>query len=152
MLQKWHRSSRWSSSRGSSDLTQLVDQLECRRWGGGFTEKLEDDSIGWLCMLNRRKYTGDGHAWKTVPDMELESLRRRGGVRILGRGVREKGVRTNPPNPPGYGPMLSQPCFHQNSRFRIAHSVSRWTPRLGLAAGPCSERRTRSCRLVNKYS
>ena len=27
--------------------------------------------------------------------------------------------------------LLSQPCFHQNARFRNAHSVSRWTPRAG---------------------
>ena len=37
-----------------------------------------------------------------MPDMELESLR--GGVRIFGRGFAKRGVRTNPPNTPSYGP------------------------------------------------
>ena len=36
-----------------------------------------------------------------MPDMELESLRRRVGVRIFGRGgVREKGGSDEPPEPP----------------------------------------------------
>ena len=65
----------------------------------GFGEWLEEDPIGRFCMLNRRNYTRNGHDWNPMSDMELESLR---GVRIFGRGVREKG--TNPPNPPGYGP------------------------------------------------
>ena len=51
-------------------------------------------------MLNRSKHTGDGHAWNTMLDMEVDSLRRRGGVRNFGRGVREKGVQTNPRTPP----------------------------------------------------
>ena len=30
-------------------------------------------------MLNRSKHTGDEHAWNTMLDMEVDSLRRRGG-------------------------------------------------------------------------
>ena len=52
-------------------------------------------------MLNRKNYTRNGHDWNPMPDMELKSLR---GVRIFGKGVREKGGRTNPPEPPGYRP------------------------------------------------
>ena len=56
-------------------------------------------------MLNRSKHTGDGHAWSTMLDMEADSLRRLGGVRTFGRGVREKGGSDEPPEPPpGYGP------------------------------------------------
>ena len=53
-------------------------------------------------MLNRRNYTIYGHDWNPMPDMEVD-IWGGGGVRIFGRGVREKGgsgVRTNPPNPP----------------------------------------------------
>ena len=67
----------------------------------GFGEWLEEDPIGRFCMLNRRTYTRNGHDWNPMTDMELESLR---GVRIFGRGVREKGGSDEPPNPPGYGP------------------------------------------------
>ena len=57
-------------------------------------------------MLNRSKYTGDGHAWNTMPDMEVESVRRRRGVRILEGGFAKRGVRANPPHPPpGYRPV-----------------------------------------------
>ena len=48
-------------------------------------------------MLNRKNYTRNGHDWNPMPDMELESLR---GVRIFGRGVREKGGSDEPPEPP----------------------------------------------------
>ena len=56
-------------------------------------------------MPNRRNYTRNGHEWNPMPGMELESLRG-GGVRIFGRGVREKGGSDEPPEPPppGYGP------------------------------------------------
>ena len=50
-------------------------------------------------MLNRRNYTRNGHVWNPMPDMELESLSG-GGVRIFGRGVREKGGSDEPPEPP----------------------------------------------------
>ena len=43
-------------------------------------------------MLNRSKYTGDGHAWNTMPDMEVESLRRRrGGGSYFWKGGSRKG-------------------------------------------------------------
>ena len=80
----------------------------------GFGEWLEEDPICRFCMLNRRNHTRSGHDWNPMPDMELESL---WGVRIFGRGVREKGGsgggfgpsgggvgRPEPPPPPGYGP------------------------------------------------
>ena len=70
----------------------------------GFREWLEEDPIGRFCMLNRRNYTRNGHDWNPMPQMELESLR--GGVRIFGRGAREKGDSDEPP-PPGYGPGIS---------------------------------------------
>ena len=75
----------------------------------GSGEWLEEDPRGRFCMLNRRNYTRNGHDWNTMPaDMELESLSGGGGVRIFGRGVREKGVRTNPPNlPPWLGPAAN---------------------------------------------
>ena len=59
-------------------------------------------------MLNQRKYTGDGLAWNTMPDMKLESLRRRGGggISIFGRGVCEKGGSSEPP---GNGPAVFRP-------------------------------------------
>ena len=44
-------------------------------------------------MLNRGKHTGDGHAWNTMPDMEVESLRRRGG------GSRKGGFGRTPRTP-----------------------------------------------------
>ena len=47
---------------------------------------------------NRRNYTRNGHEWNPMPGMELESLR--GGVRIFGRGVREKGGSDEPLEPP----------------------------------------------------
>ena len=52
-----------------------------------------------FCMLNRRNYTRNWHNWNPMPDnvMELESLR---GVRIFGRGVREKEGSDEPPEPP----------------------------------------------------
>ena len=43
--------------------------------------------------------TRNGHVWNPMPDMELESLSG-GGVRIFGRGVREKGGSDEPPEPP----------------------------------------------------
>ena len=54
---------------------------------------------GRFCVLNRRNYTRNGHVWNPMPDMELESLSG-GGVRIFGRGVREKGGSDEPPEPP----------------------------------------------------
>ena len=36
-----------------------------------------------------------GHDWNPMPDMEVDILR--GGVRIFGRGVREKGGSDEPP-------------------------------------------------------
>ena len=66
----------------------------------GFGEWLEEDPRGRFCMLNRRNYTRNGHDWNPMPDMELDSLR---GVRIFGRGLAKRRVRTNPPIPPGYG-------------------------------------------------
>ena len=48
-------------------------------------------------MLNRRKYTGDGHAWNAMLEMELESLRR--GFVFWEGGFAKRVVRTNPPNP-----------------------------------------------------
>ena len=63
----------------------------------GFGELLEEDQRGRLCMLNRRNYTRNGDDWNPMSDMELESLR---GVRIFGRGVREKGGSDEPPEPP----------------------------------------------------
>ena len=50
-------------------------------------------------MLSRSRYSRDGHAWNSMSDMQLGSLLG-GGVRMFGRGVRKKGVRTNPSNPP----------------------------------------------------
>ena len=47
--------------------------------------------------LNRRKYTRNWHDWNPMSDMEFESSR---GVRIFGRGVREKGGSDEPPEPP----------------------------------------------------
>ena len=60
-------------------------------------------------MLNRSKHTGDGHAWNTMLDMEVcrQFEEAGGGVRNLGGGFAKRGVRTNPPNPPGYGPASS---------------------------------------------
>ena len=50
-------------------------------------------------MLNRSKHTGDGHAWNTMPDMKLESLRRRGDSYFWKGGLRKGGfVRTPPPS------------------------------------------------------
>ena len=72
----------------------------------GFGEWLEEDPRGRFCMLNRRNYTRNEHDSNPMPDMELESLR---GVRIFGRGVREKG--TNPRTPPGYGPAIDTPIL-----------------------------------------
>ena len=51
-----------------------------------------------MYMLNRRNYTIYGHDWNPMPDMEVDILR--GGVRIFGRGVREKGGSDEPPEPP----------------------------------------------------
>ena len=65
----------------------------------GFGEWLEEDPRGRFCVLNRRNYTRNGHVWNPMPDMELESLSG-GGVRIFGRGVREKGGSDEPPEPP----------------------------------------------------
>ena len=65
----------------------------------GFGDWLEEDPGGRFCVLNRRNYTRNGHVWNTMPDMELESLSG-GGVRIFGRGVREKGGSDEPPEPP----------------------------------------------------
>ena len=77
-------------------------------------------------MLNRRKYTGDGHAWNTIPDMELESLRRRGVVFLEG-GFAKRGVRTSPPNPPGYGPEIRVSCRREcgvSHDFQISADLS----------------------------
>ena len=68
--------------------------------GGRFGEWLEEDPIGRLCMLNRRNYTIYGHDWNPMPDMEVDILREGGGVRIFGRGVREKGGSGGSPEPP----------------------------------------------------
>ena len=68
-----------------------------------FGDWLEEDPRGRFSMLKRRNYTRNGHDWNPMSDMELESLR---GVRIFGRGFAKRGVRTNPPNPPGYGPAI----------------------------------------------
>ena len=65
----------------------------------GFGEWLEEDPRGRFCVLNRRNYTRNGHDWNPMPDMELESLSGGGGS-YFWKGVREKGVRTNPLNPP----------------------------------------------------
>ena len=51
-------------------------------------------------MLNRSKPTGDGLACNTMPDMEVESVRRRVGGSYFGRGVREKGGTDESPEPP----------------------------------------------------
>ena len=66
------------------------------RW---FGEWLEEDQRGRFCMLSRRNYTRNGHDWNPMSDMELESLRG-GGVRIFGRGVREKGGSEGSSDPP----------------------------------------------------
>ena len=59
-----------------------------------------------LGMLSRSRYSGDGHAWNSMSDMQLGSL--------WGGFAKGGGVRTNPPNPParGYGPavMSTFPC------------------------------------------
>ena len=73
-----------------------------------FGEWLEEDPRGRFCMLNRRNYTRNGHVWNPMPDMELESLSGGGGGFVfLEGGFAKRGVRTNPPNPPGYGPGVS---------------------------------------------
>ena len=51
-------------------------------------------------MLNRRNYTRNWHDWNPMPDMELESLRGGGGVRMFWKGVRENGGSDDPPEPP----------------------------------------------------
>ena len=71
----------------------------------GFKELLEEDPRGRFCMLNRRNYTRNEHDSNPMPDMELESLR---GVRIFGRGVREKGGSDEPRTPP---PWLRACCM-----------------------------------------
>ena len=47
-------------------------------------------------MLSQSRYSGDGHAWNSVSDNAV-------GKFVEGEFAK-RGVRTNPPNPPGYGP------------------------------------------------
>ena len=51
---------------------------------------------GQSCMLSRSRYSGDGHAWNSMSDMQVGSLCG-GGVRIFGRGVCKKGGSDEPP-------------------------------------------------------
>ena len=62
--------------------------------------------MGRFCMLNRRNYTRNGHAWNPMPDMELDSLRR--GSFFCKGGSREGGFGRTPP-PTGYGPAGGRP-------------------------------------------
>ena len=48
-----------------------------------------------------------GPTWNTMSEILLEILRSGGGFVIFGGGFAKRGVRTNPPNPPGYGPVVS---------------------------------------------
>ena len=59
-------------------------------------------------MLNRSRCTGDGQTWNTLSEIMLEKAEVGRGVRIFWRGFAKRGVRANPPDPPGYGPDL---CF-----------------------------------------
>ena len=52
-------------------------------------------------MLNRRKYTVDGHAWNTMLEMELESLRR--GFVFSEGGFAKRGRTPPTPNTLGTG-------------------------------------------------
>ena len=55
-------------------------------------------------MMSRSRYSGDGHAWNSMSDMQLGSLWR-GGFVFLEVGFAKRGVRLNPRTPPpGYGP------------------------------------------------
>ena len=57
-------------------------------------------------MLSRSRYSGGGHAWNSMSDMQLGSLLGGGGVVFWEGGFAKREVRTNPPNPPpGYGPV-----------------------------------------------
>ena len=62
-------------------------------------------------MLNRSKHTGDGHAWNTMEDMEVESLRRWGGSYFWKGGSRKGGFGRTPRTLPGYGPALYERTF-----------------------------------------
>ena len=51
---------------------------------------------GESCMLSRSRYSGDGHAWNSMSDMQVGSLCG-GGFVFLEGGFAKRGVRTNPP-------------------------------------------------------
>ena len=67
------------------------------RW---FGEWLEEDQRDGFCMLNRMNYTRNGHDWNPMPYMELESLRRGGGVVFFGRCFAKRGFGRTPRTPP----------------------------------------------------
>ena len=76
-------------------------------------------------MLSQSRYSGDGHAWNSVSDIQLGSLW--GGVRIFGRGVRKKGGSDEPPEPPWLractGIIMS--IGVRSDRFRYAYNINK---------------------------
>ena len=82
----------------------------------GFGEWLEDDPRGRFCMLNRRNYTRNCQNWNPMPDMELGSFE---GGSYLWKGVREKGVQTNPPPPDCERPEYCMLVFLVHFRLEI---------------------------------
>ena len=60
-------------------------------------------------MLSRSRYSGGGHAWNSIADMQLGSLLG-GGVRILGMGVRKKGGSDEPPWLRAWSPRQARPA------------------------------------------
>ena len=52
---------------------------------------------GRSCMLSRGRYSGDGHAWNSMSDMQMGGL---WGGSYFWKGVRKKGGSDEPPEPP----------------------------------------------------
>ena len=58
-------------------MFKRLDRVGCSDgvFKGGFGERLEEGpTIGRSCMLSESRYSGEGHAWNSMSDMQLGSL------------------------------------------------------------------------------